>query len=274
MGLWTGGCQNRSFCCTNPCAPSNHDIPAESLLFLSKRHWREGSPACLLFRESVQDGSICYELFTQMTVSITIISDTHLRHRELHLGSGDLLIHCGDMLTLATRDPAVIGDIDSWFGRQKFDRILCVGGNHDYVLQDALKERPQPFKNAHYLQDANYRFAELNIYGSPWVPGLPNQAFSRDAMGLADAWSRIPHMTDILITHTPPSGVLDRSSRGASYGCPILAAELNRIAPQLHCFGHVHASAGQMKIGHTTFVNASSIESGTGQILTPITVRF
>lgn len=207
-----------------------------------------------------------------MTVSITMISDTHLRHRELDMPEGDILIHCGDMFNLGTADKTAISEIDEWFGRQKFDQILCVGGNHDHLLQHALGYRPQPFQNARYLQDASYSYAGLKIYGSPWVPDLPFHAFHRDRVDLAKAWAKIPGDTDILVTHTPPLGTLDKSSRGHSYGCKTLAKQLKRVSPRVHCFGHVHAGAGTMTTRETLYINASSIESGSNRMLAPITI--
>lgn len=195
-------------------------------------------------------------------VRVTVISDTHWMHEELRLPQGDLLIHCGDMFDLDRRASSDLKKLDSWFGRQPFDKIVCTGGNHDHLLERAKARDPQPFHNACYLEDGELSYRGLRIYGSPWVPGLPTHAFHRDRAGLANAWARIPADIDILITHTPPKGILDRSSRGVSFGCPELARELGRIAPRVHCFGHVHASAGEAKRGETLFINASSVASG------------
>ena len=40
-----------------------------------------------------------------------------------------------------------------------------------------------------------------------------------DDDALREKWSRIPANTDVLITHTPPAGILDRSRRGQGLGC-------------------------------------------------------
>jgi len=78
---------------------------------------------------------------------------------------------------------------------------------------------------------------------------------------LGEAWLRIPDDVDVLITHTPPAGVLDVSSRGAALGCKHLAKRLKKLKPTLHCFGHVHASAGSRVHGGITYVNATSVNS-------------
>ena len=213
-----------------------------------------------------------------METRVTVISDTHCRHGEIDLPAGDLLIHCGDMFDLFSkmpqrlfsRTPDRIAAMDAWLGRQRFDRILCIGGNHDRELETALGRQPQPFRNAHFLHDETVDYRGLKIHGASWVPFLPSHAFFKGPAALADAWALVPPGIDILVTHTPPQGILDASRGGQSLGCPALADELPRIAPRVHCFGHVHASVGQRKLGDTLFINAASIESGTGNMLPPV----
>jgi Icc-related predicted phosphoesterase len=206
-----------------------------------------------------------------MDISITVISDTHCRHGELRLPPGDLLIHCGDMFELGDKNTRRIAEMDDWFGRQRFERILCTGGNHDLDIEAALVERAQPFRNASFLNDETVEFRGLKIHGAPWVNDLPGHAFHKDHDALAEAWATVPAGPDILVTHTPPAGILDTSSRGRSYGCPALAGEIGRIAPRAHCFGHVHASRGHWKIDDTLFINASIIQTSSGAVRPPIT---
>jgi len=206
-----------------------------------------------------------------METRVTVISDTHCRHDEIELPAGDLLIHCGDMFNLTDGAPHQILAMDAWFGQQKFERILCTGGNHDRPLESELAQRSQPFRNAHFLKDEFVEFRGLKIFGAPWVPDLRTHAFFQDRSRLAAAWAKVPTGIDILITHTPPKGILDTSSRGRSLGCPSLADELRRISPRVHCFGHVHAGAGRRQVGKTLFINAASYDGGTGMMRAPMT---
>lgn len=204
-------------------------------------------------------------------VRVAVISDTHLLHRDMDMGQGDLLIHCGDMLDLFSGEQEQdLSDIDDWFGTLDFRQIICIGGNHDLALQATLQTKVQPFRNAHYLHDDGIEFDGLRIYGSPSVPDLPGHAFYADPGELAAAWQGIPDGLDILVTHAPPAGILDQSRSGRSLGCPMLARRVAEAAPRLHCFGHVHASAGQQRVGVTHYVNASSQISGTRTARAPI----
>ncbi len=185
---------------------------------------------------------------------LTIISDTHGEHEKLGELSGDVLIHCGDLFSLFSEDNR-LDEVDEWFGRQRFDLILCIGGNHDFALQERIK--PEPFENAVYLEDRSIVHDGVTFYGSPWVPDLAQHAFYQPSDQLAAKWSAIPEQTDVLITHTPPAGILDVSSHGLVLGCPYLAARSTELSHRTHCFGHVHASSGVLERDGVTYVNAA-----------------
>lgn len=207
-------------------------------------------------------------------MKLTIISDTHLRHEELGTLSGDVLIHCGDMFDLFDETWIGLEQMDEWFSRQRFDLILCIGGNHDRPLEAAMLSMDRPFEHAVYLEDEALVHDGVTFYGSPWTPLLDGHAFFADDEILRQRWFDIPRDTDILITHTPPAGILDLSSRGAAYGCNRLAKRVREIKPAIHCFGHVHASGGTMTKHEITFVNASSVDRPGGPLRTPVTIEL
>jgi hypothetical protein len=98
----------------------------------------------------------------------------------------------------------------------------------------------------------------FSLYASPWTPryGESNGSCS-EAGGFAFQYDRrrggpaaelghvfdIPPRTDIVVTHGPPEGVLDRVG-GRRAGCPDLFAAVARARPRLHCFGHIHVGWG------------------------------
>jgi Icc-related predicted phosphoesterase len=190
---------------------------------------------------------------------IVVVSDTHGKHEELGTLYGDVLIHCGDMFNAFSQEPQSILDLDNWFGRQKFHEILCIGGNHDFLLEDSKSQKNINFQNARYLQDQSYKYKGILFYGSPWVPELSGFAFYLDQESLSAKWSLIPDRVDVLITHTPPRGILDRNTVGKSCGCLDLRNRVDAVCPLLHCFGHIHASAGKTVINEVTFFNASTV---------------
>ena len=207
-------------------------------------------------------------LLISSIMKIVIISDTHGDHRALGQLEGDILIHCGDLENLFHHDPAAIEEMDNWFGQQNFDHILCIGGNHDLTLEARHRMGQKPFKNAIFLHDEEFIVDGVKFYGSSWVPWLHDHAFYADDRELRDAWAKIPRDVDVLITHTPPAGCLDVSSRGLILGCQYLTNRLKHLNPTLHCFGHVHASTGSLVSGDITYINAANVD-GTFKITKP-----
>lgn len=211
--------------------------------------------------------------FFRKTTQLTIIGDTHMRHEELGALSGEVLIHVGDVFDIFQQDEDDLRRVDEWFGRQRFDLILCIAGNHDLPVEACRTRSQQPFRNAIYLEDATFEYKGIRFFGTPWVPDLPKHAFHAPQSVLPQKWAAIPPDTDVLITHTPPAGILDQSSRGRSFGCPWLTAAAARVAPRVHCFGHVHASGGKRRLGRTTYINASCTDRPGGPLRAPVRIR-
>jgi Icc-related predicted phosphoesterase len=61
----------------------------------------------------------------------------------------------------------------------------------------------------------------------------------------------------VLISHSPPNGILDISSDGRHLGSTALRDTVIAKNPLLVICGHIHASAGQIdRSGETTIINA------------------
>ncbi len=142
------------------------------------------------------------------SVQGVVVSDTHGKHRDVGIPEGDILIHCGDFCDGFRQEPQDIESVDTWFGEQCFERILCVGGNHDFVAEGRIKQGTPVFRNAVWLQDTTHIHRGVKFYGAPWIPQLDDWAFYLGPDDLRRSWSAIPDDTDVLITHTPPFGIL------------------------------------------------------------------
>lgn len=109
--------------------------------------------------------------------------------------------------------------------------------------------------------------ARMNVYASPYTPEFCDMGFAyeRDedrvnppAATLVDAKDIAQHAVpsfsgpsgpiDVMITHGPPYGWLDRTTSGDLVGCPHLLRALMRARPLLHCFGHIHECYGAESI--------------------------
>jgi predicted phosphodiesterase len=194
---------------------------------------------------------------------LVCISDTHDQHAELRVPDGDVLIHAGD----ATRrgSERALRAFDAWLGSLPHRHKLLVAGNHDFGFQrDA--DAASWITCAHYLDGVRF-------YGSPWQPWFHDWAFNLPrGQALRAVWDRIPPDTDVLITHSPPHGVLDRTIHGEAVGCEELARAVARVRPRVHVFGHIHEGYGVLEQDGTRFVNASSCDVRYRPVQPPIVV--
>ena len=81
-------------------------------------------------------------------------------------------------------------------------------------------------------------------------------------------YTAIPEDTDVLVTHTPPYGILDRDG-SILYGSRVLLERVRTIRPRLHLFGHIHKSQGITSDGVTVFSNAAILDEGYDNLNAP-----
>jgi len=189
-------------------------------------------------------------------LTIVCISDTHELHREIDVPNGDILIHAGDF-TMFSKSAAVIRDFNEWLGELPHRHKIVVPGNHEFFLEADSTKR-NLISNADLLIDEAVEIMGLKIWGSP-ITSLYGGAFGRSSpKDRALLYATIPDDVNILVTHGPPYGVLDRSPGGLHHaGCPELREAVARLKPKLHLFGHIHGAHGIENMGDTLFVNAA-----------------
>ncbi len=229
------------------------------------------------------------ELETHL-MDITMISDLHGHYPELQ--GGDLLIIAGD---ITARDKISEWNIfHKWMTSLDYKKIVYIGGNHDGFLEQCLPTKnfismnyldPEDEKYE-YLCDSGTEFEGLKIYGSPWTPEFMCWNFMKKrGQELKEVWDKIPMDTDILITHGPPYGILDKvtlSSRGDEFkhaGDEELRIAVERVKPLFHAFGHIHEQGGKkVHLKHegcdTICVNASIMNEDYEPVNKPIRIEM
>jgi len=200
------------------------------------------------------------------------ISDTHTLHREINLPGGDTLIHAGDIMSTG-HDAGELLDFLLWFDEQKYTNKIFIAGNHDHIFEKdptLTGKLLRQFPHITYLQDSGTKIDGIKFFGSPWIPtNHPGKAFSfpRNENIIANQrWAHIPTDTDVLITHGPVYGKLDkilnpvRESQTREYlGDVSLGRRIEEIKPQVHICGHIHSSQGIFNGEITTHINAASL---------------
>lgn len=66
----------------------------------------------------------------------------------------------------------------------------------------------------------------------------------------------------VVVSHAPPSGILDLTRSGKSLGSMVLAEYVSRFRPRLVLSGHVHEARGVVEQEGTVFANPGSLKEG------------
>ncbi|HEU0223069.1 MAG TPA: metallophosphoesterase [Paracoccaceae bacterium] len=133
------------------------------------------------------------------------------------------------------------------------DRAVLVPGNAESV--EELRAAAGP---ATVLHGAGIELHGLRLFGLGYgVPVTPFGDWSCDLTEEAAAGLLAPmEAADIFITHSPPKGIADRTSRGISVGSTAIRDAILRVQPPLCLCGHIHDAWGESgRIGVTSVHN-------------------
>ena len=186
------------------------------------------------------------------------ISDTHGQHHKLHLPEGDCIIHAGDVSKMGKHFEII--DFLEWFKQLDFEHKIFIAGNHDFWFEQATQIEIKKMipENIIYLNDSGILINGIQIWGSPITPWFYDWAFNRQrGEEIKKHWDLIPANTDILITHGPVHGILDRTTSNDHAGCEDLKNQVEIVKPKVHICGHIHEGYGMIEKEETLFINAS-----------------
>lgn len=196
-------------------------------------------------------------------MKLTFISDTHSLHDRLPaIGAGDVLVHCGDFT--GRGDLFDVENFAEFMMVQDFTHIIVIAGNHDWCFENEFREEAETClrdSGLIYLNDSGVEIDGVKFWGSPVQPEFMNWAFNRRrGASIRHHWDKIPDGIDVLITHGPARGVLDRCENGFPAGCDDLLATIQRIKPSIHASGHIHEAYGVLEVDGMVFINACILD--------------
>ncbi|KAF8526837.1 Metallo-dependent phosphatase [Hysterangium stoloniferum] len=211
------------------------------------------------------------------------ISDTH--SRIFQVPPGDVLLHAGDLSSWG--NVSTLRKTMNWIMTLPHATKILIAGNHDHCLDETNEYHTKKDKQIAldlmrgpaaqkagiiYLEHEAAEFIaqgrRWKVYGSPATPVYALGAFQYDGSSSAEAkeiYDRIPMDIDILLTHGPPYGVHDVTSRGKHAGCKYMSdklSELDMARCRLHVWGHIHEARGVSINKERVQVNAAIAHHG------------
>lgn len=205
---------------------------------------------------------------------LVFLSDTHNQLSKVTVPPCDILCISGDITMMGRIDE--LKKFNSDVGNLKkngVNKVVCIGGNHDFGLRDMPEMIEHLLSNVdHYLEDSECTINGLRIYGSPWQPEFFDWCWNLPrGEKLKEKWDLIPRDgIHVLLTHGPPFGILDDTTRGERVGCQDLLEAVLQAKPVVHSFGHIHYAYGMVDRQGTTFINASTCDEQYRPINPPV----
>jgi Icc-related predicted phosphoesterase len=177
---------------------------------------------------------------------LVLFSDTHGYHESADLPDGDCLVFAGDMSM--NRGDGLCQKFNKWWSSLPHEHKLYIGGNHDWDIFDGYR-----LDAGHYLEDESIVIGGITFHGSPAIPTINGRwAWEMGAAKRQRCWDEIHRATNVLITHGPAYGCLDRlgprfqrPGENPNVGCPLLMKAIDNLPElKLHVCGHIHEAYG------------------------------
>ncbi len=164
----------------------------------------------------------------------------------------DVVVGAGDFGTMRRNLETPIGLL-----RQIEKPTVLVPGNAESY--EELRDACQDWPSACVLHGGQTTIDGLVFYGvGGGIPVTPFGSWSYDFTEdqAAELLAECP-ANCVLVTHSPPNGVLDTSTTGENLGSESIRAAVLEKLPQLTVCGHIHGCAGRSaRLGRSPVVNA------------------
>jgi Icc-related predicted phosphoesterase len=178
-------------------------------------------------------------------VNLFLVSDLHLSTSAAHAlveraPKADVVVIAGDLAQQrrGLRDYIALLDTIT-------TPTVLVAGNAE--SPDELREACAHWPAAHVLHGDDCEIDGITFFGiGGAIPITPFGSWSFDLTedGAHRLASPCPDSC-VLVSHSPPKGLLDRSSSGESLGSTTIRELVDTRSPRLVVCGHIHDSAGQ-----------------------------
>lgn len=206
-------------------------------------------------------------------MKIVSLSDIHGTVTHTEIPDGDIFIHAGDFCNIGGLED--VWNFNLWLKDhdifERFFYIIVCAGNHDVCFQKAPDLARGILDNRIiYLEDKFVIINKIKIYCSPHQLPFNNWAFNLPEEKLAKKFAKIPLDTNILVSHSPPFGILDEVDN-EHHGSVSLRDRVKKVKPWLHIFGHIHECGGQKIVkDNITYANVSLLDGNYREVNKPM----
>jgi hypothetical protein len=207
---------------------------------------------------------------------VAVVADLHGHLPEVP--PCDRLLVGGDVRPRGARDAEaeaawLTGPFRSWLEDVPAAQRVGIAGNHDFIFERTPDQVP-PDLPWTYLQDGACVVDGLTIWGSPWTPWFHGWAFNAPRENgeafLHERYAAVPDDVDVLLLHGPPAGYGDTTASGLRVGSTAALELVDRVAPRLCVFGHIHEGRGTWQRGRTKLANCAAVDLAFAPVADPV----
>jgi len=207
---------------------------------------------------------------------VALLSDTHGLVLPSIEENVDAIIHAGDVGP--DRDATHwMFEIFAPWAIEVERPIYMTWGNHDFIgerlPQSTWKDLPP---NVYILKDETIEIGGKQVWFSPWSPLFGSWAFMKPEGGLETIYETIPLDTQIIVSHTPPYGLRDRTLSYEHVGSTALIRRMDQL-PLLEMVvcGHIHEARGtRISVGGVHVHNVSLVNEYYEMVHEPLIVEW
>lgn len=196
-------------------------------------------------------------------MKLALLSDLHghlpaIEPCDLVVIAGDIVPAWAWQTNVARQLKWLEESFNPWVEALPAPRVVMTFGNHDWFGPTGLWKPPTKVT---LLLDQAAEIDGIRIYGTPWSPEFRTWAYMDSEEGLAGRYAAIPADTELLISHAPPRGVVDRTATGEEVGSMVLRQRLAELhSLRLVVCGHIHECGGEVEpCGSVCVYNAAIV---------------
>jgi len=188
--------------------------------------------------------------------SLLLFSDVHgdvqaCRRLVDQAEEADVVVGAGDFCHMGRNLQAPIDELSAMDAP-----AILVPGNAE--TEEDLRDACAGWGGVHVLHGEGREVEGLSFYGlGGGVPVTPFGPWSYD-FSESEAEALLADCPDeaVLVSHSPPKGIVDRDSTGQSLGSTAVRRTIERTQPLLTVCGHIHGSWGEKEtLASTPVVN-------------------
>ena len=204
----------------------------------------------------------------------TIFSDIHETHQTVSIQPSDFLLICGDIIL--RKNPSYLKSFGKWLEHLPVKNIVMILGNHERDCQIDSSVISTVFPVIPHLSIVNgfTTIDNFHFYGM----SFPFVAKSIDY----NHFRKTKKYPLIMMSHEPPFGILDYGiwkrkiilDNFYHAGSEVVKDVVEKLTPELHCFGHCHSSHGIIQSSKTMYVNGSLVDDMNDPFKKPIQIIY